>query len=92
MDGSIGSIRLGPIEFTNRREIVDKWYQQRVIGAVSAALALGSAVAFVPQAPKPHQPKMDWGKAVQRILLAPAVVLGINAAPMVAPAHAGASP
>lgn len=44
-------------------------------------------MAFVPgQAPKPQ---MDLGKAVQRLLVAPAVILGINQAPMVVPpAHA----
>lgn len=60
-----------------------------MFGAISAALAVGSAVAFVPQAPKPQ---FDLGKAVQRIFLAPAVVLGINQAPMVVPpAHADGS-
>jgi hypothetical protein len=50
---------------------------------------VGSAVAFVPQAPKPQ---LDLGKAVQRLLVAPAVILGINSSPMVVPpAHAGES-
>lgn len=59
---------------------------QRLLGALSAALTVGAAVAFVPgQAPKPQ---VDFGKAVQRILLAPAVILGIQAPMVVPPAHA----
>lgn len=50
-----------------------------MFGAISAALAIGSAAAFIPSVPKP----------LQKALVAPIAILGINSAPMlVPPAHA----
>ena len=70
-------------------QIVDTSSIMRVFGAISAALALGSAAAFMPQVPKPQ---LDLGKAVQKLMVAPVAILGINSAPMmVPPAHADGS-
>lgn len=50
-----------------------------MFGAISAVLAIGSAAAFIPSVPKP----------LQKALVAPIAILGINSAPMVVPpAHA----
>lgn len=56
---------------------------QRALGALSAALAFGSAAAFMPS----FKPELDVVKAAQKLLVPGVAVLGLNA-PMVPPAHA----
>eukprot|EP00624_Nannochloropsis_granulata_P003701 evm.model.NODE_28744_length_10008_cov_18.952139.2 len=62
----------------------------RVLSMTALVAIAGSAVAFVPQAPKPSE-KITIGKALQKLVLAPAVVLGIYAGPMIQPVHADGS-